>query len=242
MISDAQQEQASLYALDALSGSELTEFERELARNAELQKLVCELRDTAAALALVVPQLDEPSSALKQRVMQAIAGEATAEPQNVIRPAASTFGGWLPWAIAASLAIFCGLLAVDRVKLQQRLAEESNARVTARPVLVALAPAEGGPAKAEAIVAWDGSRQIGTIKINNLPAAGPGKDYQLWAVDAAHKDPISAGVIRVQQDGSAQIEFKPTDTAQDVRAFAISLETEGGVPKKEGPILLIGSA
>src|SRR5439155_8542710 len=68
------------------------------------------------------------------------------------------------------------------------------------------------------------------------------KDYQLWAVDAEHKDPISAGVVRVDKNGVAQIRFKPVEKAEHVKAFAISLEREGGVPKKKGPILLVGTA
>jgi len=38
------------------------------------------------------------------------------------------------------------------------------------------------------------------------------------------------------------VRFKPVEKAEHVKAFAISLEREGGVPKKEGPILLVGTA
>jgi anti-sigma-K factor RskA len=105
-----------------------------------------------------------------------------------------------------------------------------------------LAPSAPAPADAKATVAWQPGRQSGVIRISNLPAPQPGKDYQLWAVDAAHTDPISAGVIRVDKNGVAQVRFKPVDRAEHVKAFAISLEREGGVPKKEGPILLVGTA
>jgi hypothetical protein len=37
-------------------------------------------------------------------------------------------------------------------------------------------------------------------------------------------------------NGAAQVRFKPVEKAQHLKAFAISLEREGGVPKKEGPI------
>jgi hypothetical protein len=33
-----------------------------------------------------------------------------------------------------------------------------------------------------------------------------------------------------------RVRFKPVEKAQHLKAFAISLEREGGVPKKEGPI------
>ncbi len=297
MMTEAQQEQAALYALDLMSAQEAAAFEHELSAHAELQALVRELRDAAAAMALAVPRSVLPSEGLKSRVMDQIAEEAARnEPVNIIRPPRSVFSVVVPWAIAAAFILFCGVLALDRAKLadqlaaeqsakedhlaqerstseqrlaqeramfetrlaqerktfdqrlalenakmEKRLADERAARAASLPMLIALAPAEGAPAKAQAVVAFDPSTQTGTIKISNLPAAAAGKDYQLWAVDAAHKDPISAGVVRVDANGVAQVQFKPTEAAREVKAFAISLERQGGVPKKEGPILLVGT-
>ena len=237
MISDEQQDQAALYALDLLSADESAVFERALAADAALQTLVRELRDTAGALALSVPQKMQPPAALKNRLLQQLNPEPVGPlPGNVIAPPASAFRTWIPWAIAAALLLSCILLGVDREKLNQRLAQEK----AAQPILVALAPAEGAPPAAEAVVVWQPNRQAGVIKITHLPAAASGKDYQLWAIDSAHPDPISAGVIRVEDNETAQIAFKPTEAARDVKAFAISLERKGGAPKKEGPILLVG--
>jgi len=232
MISEEQQEQASLYALDLLRAEEAGVFERELATNAELQTLVTELRDTAGSLARLVPQQAAPA-AVKSRVMQQIAAEAAPASAKVV-----SFPTWVPWAIAAGLAFFCGMLALDRAKLQDRIAAAES-----QPILVALAAAEGAgaPAKAEALVSWQPGKQTGVIKIRNLPAAAAGKDYQLWTVDGAYQDPIDAGILRIDANGVAQIEFKPNKDAREVKAFAISLERKGGVPKREGPILLIGT-
>ncbi len=227
MISEAQQEQAALYALDSLGAEERVPFERELSANAELRALVDELRETAASLALAVPQR-HPPAALKARVLESIDPKAAGK---IVR-----FPSWIPWAIAAALALFCGLLAYDRAQLQQRVAATAS-----EPVLVALAATNDAPAKAEGVVAWQPAKQSGVIKIRNLPAAAAGKDYQLWAVDAEHKDPVDAGVVRVDANGVAQVVFKPKAATRNVKAFAISLEREGGVPKKEGPILLVGS-
>jgi anti-sigma-K factor RskA len=74
-----------------------------------------------------------------------------------------------------------------------------------------------------------------------MPSPGRGKDYQLWVVDAEHKDPISAGIVRVNADGVAEWRFKPAGLANHIKAFAISVEREGGAPKKEGPIVMVGS-
>ena len=241
MISEAQQDQAAFYALDLLSAEEAVAFEAEMAASTELQQLTRELREAGASLALAASPVMQPSAALKQRILRQISttNTAPAEPGNVIRPPAFAFQTWLPWAIAAGLMVFCGLLAFDRAQLRQRLAQE---RPPAAPMLVALLPAEGAPPKAQAVVAWDAARQIGTIKVTALSAADAGRDYQLWAVDAAHKDPVSAGIVRTDANGTAQVQFTPTEATHQVKAFAISLEREGGVPKKEGPILLVGSA
>ena len=147
-----------------------------------------------------------------------------------------------PWAIAAILILFCGLLALDRARLQRELAEIRATDPLMHTIFFTLTPSGSAFADAKATVAWQPGRQTGVIRVSNLPAPQPGKDYQLWAVDAAHQDPISAGVVRVDQNGVAQIRFKPVEMAQQVKAFAISLEREGGVPKKEGPILLAGTA
>ena len=158
------------------------------------------------------------------------------EPANL-----GAFKIWIPWALAASLLIFCGILAVDRAKMERRLLEQRGTAQTLQPVLVVLGPSEGNSSDAKVVVAWEPVRQSGVIKVSNLPVAGPGKDYQLWAVDAAHANPISAGIVRVDPNGVAQVRFKPVAPAQQVKAFAITVEREGGVPKAEGPIILVGT-
>jgi anti-sigma-K factor RskA len=237
MISEEQQDQAALYALGLLGADEDAAFESELRVNAELRDLVRELREAAGDLALTAPSLLPPAS-LKQRIM----GEIAMETKRVVpMPTRRVSFGWVPWAIAAALAVFCGLLALDRVRLERQLADIRTADPLMQTTFYTLAPSAPAPADAKATVAWHPGRQSGVIHISNLPAPQPGKDYQLWAVDAEHKDPISAGVVRVDKNGLAQIRFKPVEKAEHVKAFAISLEREGGVPKKEGPILLVGS-
>jgi anti-sigma-K factor RskA len=237
MISDEQQDQAALYVLGLLEQDELTAFESELNANAELRDIARELREAAGAVALTAP-LQTPPASLKQRIMGQIAMETK---QVVPMPRQRSSFVWVPWAIAAALALFCGLLAVDRVRLQRQLADMRAVDPLMQTTFYTLAPSAPAPADAKATVAWQPGRQSGVIRISNLPAPQPGKDYQLWAVDAEHKEPVSAGIVRVDKNGVAQIRFKPVDKVKHVKAFAISLEREGGVPKKEGPILLVGT-
>src|SRR5919108_3325771 len=119
MISEEQQDQAALYALGLLDADEDAAFESELRANAELRDLVRELREAAGNLALTAPSLLPPAS-LKQRIM----GKIAMENERVIpMPMRRASFGWIPWAIAAALAVFCGLLDVDRVRLERQLAD-----------------------------------------------------------------------------------------------------------------------
>jgi anti-sigma-K factor RskA len=237
MISEEQQDQAALYVLGLLEPHEAVAFESELNANAELRDIARELREAAGVVALAAP-LQTPPASLKQRIMREIAMK-TEQPASAARQRPPF--GWVPWAIAAGLAVFCGLLALDRVRLERQLADIRAADPLMQTTFFTLAPSAPAPVDAKATVAWQPGRQSGVIRISNLPAAQPGKDYQLWAVDAEHKDPISAGIIRVDKNGVAQLRFEPVEKAEHVKAFAISLEREGGVPKKEGPILLVGT-
>ena len=104
MISEEQQDQAALYALGLLGTAEDAAFESELKVNAELRDLVRELREAAGDLALTTPSLQPPAS-LKQRIMR----EITTKQVVPMPPQQRASFGWMPWAIAAGLAVFCWL-------------------------------------------------------------------------------------------------------------------------------------
>jgi len=238
MISENLQDQAALYVLGSLDATEMAAFENEFSRNAELRTLVSELRDAAADLGRTAPK-QQPPAALKQRVLREIALEK--QSSSFVRPT-RTSANWLPWAIAAVVLIFCGILAVDRFRLQRHLAAARETDSLSQITFVTLASPSGEHPDAKVTVAWQSNRQSGVITIVNLPPPGAGRDYQLWAVDAVHKDPVNAGIIHVDANGVARVRFKPDQSVAQIKAFAISLEREGGVPKREGPIVMIGTA
>jgi anti-sigma-K factor RskA len=238
MIPDDLQDQAALYALGALNPEETTAFEAVMIGNAELRAMVREMREASADLSRSVPS-QQPPAELRRLVLREIALEKQASPYR--KPATSSFN-WLPWAIAALFLAFCGMLALDRARLQRELAEARAADPLSQAMLVALTSPTGDHPDARATVAWQPDRQSGVITIANMPPAAQGRDYQLWAVDANHPDPIDAGIIHVEPNGTARVRFKPNQNAAQIKAFAISLEREGGVPKREGPIVMIGNA
>lgn len=91
-----------------------------------------------------------------------------------------------------------------------------------------------------AVVVWDSEKQHGVLKLEKMPPVETGKDYQLWVVDPKSPAPVDAGIVRVNADGFAKVDFKPVTAITEASKFALSVEKEGGVPKGEGPIVLIG--
>lgn len=235
MISDEQQDQAALYVLDSLDANETAQFEAAVRNDGALRALVADLRDGAAALALTAPHHSPPPE-LKKRVLRDIALEKTGSSLT----GSTGSMAWIPWAIAALFMVFCGALVYERVQLRRELNDAQTRDPLSQMTFATLAPQKDAPPEAKAVVAWQPAEQTGMIRVTGLPAV-PGKDYQLWAVDADHKDPISAGMLHVDANGVAIVRFKPVADARHVKAFAISLEREGGMPKPEGPIVLVGT-
>jgi anti-sigma-K factor RskA len=269
MITDRQEELATLHALDLLEGAERESFEAELAGNAELRALVDSLRESSAALALAAPQV-QPPAALKARILDAATGRSGGQvtPFPMMR--------FLPWAAAAALAVAATWLATQNLALrnqnatlrterelaevaykmtQNQLSERSllaekmisdlgnklrSSEDLSRLKISALASLAGNTKEAQVIAVWDPAQQTGLLTMEKLPAIADTQDYQIWIVDPAYKDPVNGGVFHVAADGKITLAFKPDQPVTQAAAFAISVEKKGGVPKAEGPIVLLG--
>lgn len=98
----------------------------------------------------------------------------------------------------------------------------------------------GNSPKAMAVAVWDPKSQEGVLSVENLPALPADKDYQLWVVDPQYAIPVDGGVFQVNPStGEARYEFKAGKPINSVAKFAVSLERKGGVPKAEGPMVLL---
>lgn len=106
--------------------------------------------------------------------------------------------------------------------------------------VTALAALAGNTSEAKAIAVWDPARETGLLTVEKLPAIAANQDYQIWVVDPAYPIPVDGGVFKPDADGKAVLTFKGDKPIKTVAAFAISLEKKGGVPKAEGPIVLLG--
>jgi anti-sigma-K factor RskA len=232
MINEQLEEQASLYVLELLDPEEMRAFEAQLAGNSELRERVDFLQETAAKFAHGAP-LRQPPAELESRILNAIRSE---KPVATKAPAVN----WLPWALAACLALACVLLAVDRTRMQQRVAGLEKRNAMAQMQIATLASQLDSAPRANAVVLWDAEKQEGVLKVAGVPPNESNRDYQLWIVDPEYKQPVDAGVFHVADEGTTRISFKPKLRISTAQAFAVSLERKGGVAKAEGPMVLMG--
>lgn len=225
------QEQASLYVLGLLEGDAAIAFERQLQSDDELRDLVDGLDEAAAALAHQAPSRPLPPE-LRDRVLGQVSDSKT-----VPFPVRNR---WIPWAIAAGLAVTCAYLVAERAGLNERLTRLERRDIFSQIQITSLSSKLENAPNANAVVVWDEKKQKGVLKVTQLPRNSEDRDYQLWLVDPSYKDPVDGGVFHVANDGSMRIPFKPASPVREAQGFAISLERKGGVAKAEGPIVLLG--
>ncbi|MBE2285394.1 MAG: anti-sigma factor [Prosthecobacter sp.] len=87
-------------------------------------------------------------------------------------------------------------------------------------------------------IVWDASKDQGALMLDKMPRVESGRDYQLWIIDPQKPDPVSGGVLAVDDKGTAKTTFKSTEDVGDAVKFIVSVEKKGGVPKKEGEVVL----
>jgi anti-sigma-K factor RskA len=197
----------------------------------ELRELVDQLDAAAAAVAHSATPRPLPPE-LRERVL----GE-------VRRGKTIAFGrrlNWIPWAIAACLALSCAYLVAERGRLRKRVTHLEQRDLLAQVQIASLNSQLKNAPDANAVVVWDEKRQRGVLKVTRLPANEADRDYQLWLVDPRYKNPIDGGVFHVANDGTLRLPFRPSSPVREAKGFAISLERKGGVTKAEGPIVLLG--
>lgn len=108
--------------------------------------------------------------------------------------------------------------------------------------IATLASMLGNSPAALAVAVWDPTREEGVLTVSKLPALASEKDYQLWVIDRQYASPVSGGVFAVDPaTGEAHMVFKADRPVHSIAKFAVSLERKGGVPKPEGPIVLLSN-
>jgi anti-sigma-K factor RskA len=270
MITERHEELAALYAFDLLEGAERSAFEAELAGNPELASYTRALRDSTVHLALAAPQVTPPPALKARilAAVEAPAPGSDVVPFSPFRlmpwGLAAALAVTTAWLLSHNLALQTENQALQTERqlaevaykaAQNQLNERSllaekmishlgtqlrRSEDLARLKVSALASLAGNTKEAQAIAVWDPEQQSGLLTFDKMPVISEAQDYQIWVVDPAYPNPVNGGVFRVDENGRATLAFKPDQPVHAAAAFAISLEKKGGVPKAEGPIVLLG--
>jgi anti-sigma-K factor RskA len=245
-------ERAEVYALGALDGEELNQFELHLSSGCRL----CQdyLRETRETLTLLPRSLTpiEPPSTLKAKLLREIAGGATVLTRDKARPAR------LWWGMAAGALAAAGLLIAvgwnlfatrqELQRLQGQVAalqtlvshQEETVQFLSDPrvVLVRLAGLPASPTATGQLL-WNPVTRTGLLLTTGLPPPPADKAYELWAITGS--EPIPAGVFTVDQRGRAMRRLPPLPEGKTFEKFAVTLESAGGVATPTGPMHLLGN-
>jgi anti-sigma-K factor RskA len=214
---EAQQQLATVNSQLSEARAQLTERDRGIADvRSQLADRVRQLQDRER-------QLAEARAELSSRV-----GEIATLTQRIE-------------VLANASAELGGQLGRARQQVAQLTAELKSQGDLANLKITTLASMLKNSPQAIAVAVWDPKLQAGVLNVQNLPALAANEDYQLWVVDPQYPNPVDGGVFTVDSTGGrARMQFKPNQQIQSVNAFAVTRERKGGVPKAQGPFVLMG--
>jgi anti-sigma-K factor RskA len=244
-------EDLALQALGTLEGEERVALEKHLEGCAGCRRELEQLRGDMALMALSAAGPVPPRRA-RQRLMEAVARE----PKRAAVPARRGWWTLVPWVAAAALAVGFVAVWVENSELQRRIAGLQRQSVlqqaellldrsvvstlTASDALrVTLVAAKTPPQpQGKAIYVRDRSSLI--FLASNLQALPAQKAYELWLIPTSGA-PIPAGVFKPDPHGSATVINPPLPPGVQAKAFAITVEPEGGSAAPTLPIVMFGA-
>jgi len=247
-----------LFALGALPDHEATVVQAHVSTCSECASKLAEVRCRVALLALAAPQ-QKPRAQAKQELLAKIAAERLGQSRLPVRSDAPSHPApWWTWVLvpaSLALAVICLLLSWQNRKLGEQLKTarlavqgmanekhraEELARTLALPdtVTVKLAGTPQAP-QAAGVVKFNQRLGVMLYAAQQLPALSSGKTYQMWLVPASGA-PISAGVFTPQEAAALVTAQVPLNTTP--KAFAVTIEPDGGVPQPTGPQVLLGAS
>lgn len=241
----------ALYALGALEGDDRVALEQHLQACNECSTELQRLRGDMALMALSAGG-PKPPQRSRQRFLDAMALEP-----RVTRSAPKTRSRsvWVPWMVAAALALGLAVLWVQNRNLRDSLARTENessqqqaqlqrAReivetLTASDALRVTVVAAKTPPQPQGKAIYVRDRSSLIFLASNMPQLPPQKVYELWLIPTSGA-PIPAGVFQPDTRGSAHIIEPPLPPGVEAKAFAITIEPEGGSMTPTMPIVMVG--
>ena len=231
-------EQGEIYALGALDGQELQEFEAHLASGCAICEMyVRETRETLMLLHRTITPVTPPAS-VKARVLDDIGREKVAPLVATRRP---TWRRWqvITGTLAAGIvgAVLAGTLITKRYEPRHTI-YTSVINLLRDPATRDLPLYGAGPTpKAAGRFLWNESGE-GHIFVTNLPAAPEGKMYAVWTI-AQRSPPRYVGTIKTDASGQGGLHINVARSDQPVETFAVTLEPAGTTAAPTGPMVLV---
>lgn len=218
-------ESVALYALDALEGRELSEFENHL-ETCEICRV--ELDEYRAVASTLVR--DESASDETWHLIQATIRDQTLD-HGTEPGVESNRWGWV--AVAAAVALVLGgflgwQLATDGDASENIVAEADQAASDPGSIVADFLVED--VAVAQVVLTADGRGYV--IPTDDLVELDDDRTYQLWVINEA-EDVISAGVLGAQP---APATFTWTG---DIAGFALTREVAGGVVSSAGDVVSV---
>jgi anti-sigma-K factor RskA len=243
--------QGEIYALGALDGQELREFQAHLAFGCAIcDAHIRQTRDSLTLLHQSLPAMTPPV-AVKTRVFDQITPKAQT-------PAQDQGGGWRWWFVGAGafataavvLALAWSLTGTrdQLAKLQAQIVALRNESAQKDELIQFLSAPEvhsvqlaglGPTPEAKGKLFWNPTTRRGLLITFGLPKTAADKAYELWGI--AGNEPVPAGVFIVDERGQARFQVPQLADGRNFDKFAVTLEPAGGVAKPSGPMVLLGS-
>jgi len=254
------QEDLALHAMQALSEGDAAAIRAHLATCAVCRAEFAELSGDAAMVGLGVPQHQVPAGS-RTRFLDRIAADAAMakeSPKRETRGKVLPFqaNAWIPWAVAAALAIVAVSLGIRLNSLHQELtaatsqvAHLTDETAQARQVLEVLtshsaqhvlltADKTSVEPTGRAIYLADSGSLI--FQANHLKLLALDKTYELWVIPV-EGNPIPAGLFRPDAVGDATVVMPPLPRGVPAKAFGVTVEKAEGSDTPTAPIILAGA-
>jgi anti-sigma-K factor RskA len=243
-------EDLALYALGALPNSEQAALEKHLQECTECRQELEHLRQDMSLLALSAAGPAPPRRA-RERLITAV----TREPRMKLALGRGPWRMPLQWLAVAALAIIAGLLWWQNAGLKAQIAQlhgeygDQQAQLeqarqvvdtlTATDALRVTLVAAKTPPQPQCKAIYLRGRGL-VFLASNLPAVPAQKAYELWLIPISGA-PVPAGVFEPDAHGSAAVINPPLPAGLEAKAFAVTVEPEGGSSTPTMPIVMVGA-
>lgn len=231
-------EKGDIYALGALDGAELNEFEAHLRDGCAIcEAYVRETRETLMLLHRTITPMAPPAS-VKARVLDDIGREKVAPP-----PANKRLTG-RRWQIMTG-TIAAGIIGVVLSAAFYNLRYEPRHTLYSAVIDLLRDPATrdhtlhgAGPTpQAKGRFLWNESGE-GHIFVSSLPKAAEGTMYAVWTIGQVSA-PRYVGTIATDAKGQGGLHINSARGDKPVETFAVTLEPIGTTTAPTGPMVLV---